>query len=88
MCIRDSYLVTADACETTRRSWTCTPAALASLPDRAFTDLRRRFRGLELLFDVPPAVGAAPDLVSDQRPPPVGEVAEWDEAFAVAAGSE
>eukprot|EP00969_Alexandrium_andersonii_P294632 13023353-Alexandrium_andersonii.AAC.1 len=33
-------------------------------------------------------MGAAPDLVSDQRPPPAGEVTEWDEAFAVAAGSE
>eukprot|EP00969_Alexandrium_andersonii_P031578 1379197-Alexandrium_andersonii.AAC.1 len=40
------YLVITDMSEATKRSWTCTPAALATLPDRAFTDLRRRFRDL------------------------------------------
>eukprot|EP00969_Alexandrium_andersonii_P170576 7540982-Alexandrium_andersonii.AAC.1 len=29
-----AYLVATDAAEAVRRSWTCTPAALANLPDR------------------------------------------------------
>eukprot|EP00969_Alexandrium_andersonii_P294278 13006918-Alexandrium_andersonii.AAC.1 len=70
-----AYLVTTDAAEAIQRSWTCTPAALANLPDRAFTDLWRRFRGLELLFGVPPALSTTPEHVADQRPPSPGDVA-------------
>eukprot|EP00969_Alexandrium_andersonii_P320785 14175150-Alexandrium_andersonii.AAC.1 len=57
-----------DGAEDVKSVRACSPAAFAALPDAAILDLRRRFRLLEQLFRVPPAVNLLPRPPRDARP--------------------